>query len=162
MIKSLRAGIPNNLRGRIWKLLSNTKNNDDSIFFKLLEKKNDEDEYLIRKDLDRTNINLENKDHNNSIEVKEKLFNILKAYASYDNQVGYCQGMNFIVSILLSNIVSQTDTFWVFVNLMHDKNLRLYFVNNTPKLIKALEKLSYQIKLKLSDLYDHFEKENVI
>jgi hypothetical protein len=128
----------------------------------LLEKKNDEVEYLIRKDIDRTIIHFENRDHINLIEVKQKLFNILKAYAVYDNQVGYCQGMNFIVSILLSHIVSQTETFWLFVHLMHEKNWRLFFINNTPKLIKVLEKLTHQIKIKLNDLYDHFEKENVI
>lgn len=30
-----------------------------------------------------------------------KLFNVLKAYANYDNEVSYVQGMNYIVALLL-------------------------------------------------------------
>ena len=33
-----------------------------------------------------------------------KLFNVLKAYTSYDPEIGYCQGMNFIASVLLQHI----------------------------------------------------------
>ena len=30
-----------------------------------------------------------------------KLFNVLIAYANYDNEVSYVQGMNYIVALLL-------------------------------------------------------------
>ena len=30
-----------------------------------------------------------------------KLFNVLKAYANYDNEIGYVQGMNYLVALLL-------------------------------------------------------------
>lgn len=33
-----------------------------------------------------------------------KLYNVLKAYSSYDPEVRYCQGMNFIVFIFLKNL----------------------------------------------------------
>ena len=30
-----------------------------------------------------------------------KLYNVLKAYANYDNEVGYVQGMNYLAGLLL-------------------------------------------------------------
>lgn len=30
-----------------------------------------------------------------------KLFNVLKAYANYDNEVGYVQGLNYVVGLML-------------------------------------------------------------
>jgi hypothetical protein len=29
-----------------------------------------------------------------------KLFNVLKAYANYDNEVGYVQGLNYVVGMM--------------------------------------------------------------
>lgn len=54
----------------------------------------------ITKDVDRTLAELglwreDSKCGNN------KLYNVLKAYANYDNEVGYVQGMNYIVGLLL-------------------------------------------------------------
>ena len=57
----------------------------------------------IAKDLQRTVVT--NKDFN--IDYKSgnnKLFNVLNAYAMYDHEVSYCQGMNFIVALLLNNL----------------------------------------------------------
>lgn len=34
---------------------------------------------------------------------QENLFNVLKAYSLHDPQVGYCQGLPFVVAILLLN-----------------------------------------------------------
>jgi len=111
--------------------------------------------------------NTQIKDDGNSFaqllrDKKQKLFNILKAYAIYDPQVGYCQGTNFIVSLILSNISKARSAFWTFTQIMHDKNWRNMFVNNTPKLINSLEKLANNIKSIIPDLYAHFEKENFI
>ena len=35
---------------------------------------------------------------------QENLFNVLKAYSLYDPEVGYCQGLPFVVAILLLNV----------------------------------------------------------
>ena len=41
-----------------------------------------------------------------------KLFNVLKAYANYDNEVGYVQGINYIVGLLLVYIQDEEKVFW--------------------------------------------------
>lgn len=43
---------------------------------------------------------------------------ILKAYSLYDAEIGYCQGMGFIVGILLMNMAPK-DVFCVFVKYVH-------------------------------------------
>jgi hypothetical protein len=45
------------------------------------------------------------------------LFNVMKAYAVMDPEVGYCQGSAFIVGMLLLNMPEE-DAFCVFVKLM--------------------------------------------
>ena len=39
---------------------------------------------------------------------QENLFNVLKAYSLYDTEVGYCQGLPFVVAILLLNVREST------------------------------------------------------
>lgn len=39
---------------------------------------------------------------------------VLKAYSAYDREIGYCQGMNFIVGMLLT-LMTEEETFWVLV-----------------------------------------------
>mmetsp|Transcript_39641 Transcript_39641/g.60697 ORF Transcript_39641/g.60697 Transcript_39641/m.60697 type:complete len:212 (+) Transcript_39641:2519-3154(+) len=57
-------------------------------------------EHLLKKDLERTD--LSNKDFKINYKTgKNPLYNVLNAYAHFDPEVGYCQGMNIITSWLL-------------------------------------------------------------
>ena len=63
-------------------------------------------EKLISKDIGRTFPNhplFKNPDSRGQL----SLFNILRAYANYDQETGYCQGMNFIVGALLMNLTEE-------------------------------------------------------
>ena len=74
-------------------------------FYKL--RRTEEIDYNIKKDLARSdpgNIHWKNK------EVESNpLFNVLNAYASYDPDIGYCQGMNVVVSWILKFTRSATE-----------------------------------------------------
>ncbi|KAH0323969.1 RabGAP/TBC, partial [Aureobasidium melanogenum] len=48
---------------------------------------------------------------------------VLKCYNLYDSEIGYCQGMGFIVGILLMKMDAR-DAFCVFVRLMENHGLR--------------------------------------
>ena len=66
-----------------------------------------------------------------------RLYNVLKAYASYDNEVGYVQGMNYIVAFFLFYLPDPADeerVFWCLHQLMQQRNWRLVFTANFPKL----------------------------
>lgn len=41
-----------------------------------------------------------------------QLSNVLKAFSVYNTQVGYCQGMGFVVALLLMHL-DEEDAFWV-------------------------------------------------
>jgi hypothetical protein len=80
----------------------------------------------IMKDLDRTFPNLPflNKDQYGDIGQKA-LMNILQAFSIYNEKVGYCQSMNFVVGfILLMNGGNEKDAFWLFSTLTKTSKLR--------------------------------------
>ena len=48
------------------------------------------------------------------------LFNILRAYAAIDAEVGYTQGMSGLAALLLM-YMSEEDAFWCLVTLMQEQ-----------------------------------------
>ena len=74
-----------------------------------------------------------------------KLFNVLKAYANYDTEVGYVQGLNYIVALMLFYIDDEEQVFWCFVALMHDRsrNWRMVYTEDFPK-VKSMCKVLEQ------------------
>ena len=135
------------------------KHNQD-IYYKLISADNAEVDKKIWDDVDRT-IMLTDDAVKFLAEKRQKLFNVLKAYSVYDAEVGYCQGTNYIVAVLLSCIKSERAVFWTFFQIMNDKNWRDMFIPGLPKLIRILDTLMLSIKNKLDDLYNHFAKTKV-
>jgi ecotropic viral integration site 5 protein len=82
---------------------------------------------------------------------KNKLYNILKAYSVLDPELGYTQGMNFIVGMLLMNICDEESAFWCFVYIMYPSkplkgvsgqhNWRQIFINHMPMAIYMEKKI---------------------
>ena len=83
----------------------------------LLEYSNLEIEKQIEKDIQRTmsELNLWSED---SMAGNNKLFNVLKAYANYDNEVCYVQSMNYIAGLLLFYIDDEERVFWCLQQVM--------------------------------------------
>lgn len=46
------------------------------------------------------------------------LFNVLLAYANYDTQIGYVQGLNYIAAMLLMHIQEEENVFWCLVSIL--------------------------------------------
>lgn len=78
--------------------------------------------------------------------LQEPLFNVCKAYALYDDAVGYPQGLNFIIMPLLFTM-SEEEAFCLLVKMMHKYHLRELFVNDMPGLHLHL----YQFERLLED-----------
>lgn len=95
---------------------------------------NEDDEFCIGKDLPRTLTYMKefSQDPNSG---KNKLYNVLKAYSSYDIEVGYCQGINYLAAMLLTHVKEEQDAFWCLVFIMTEHNWREIFNHNTPKLL---------------------------
>ncbi|KAJ5564323.1 hypothetical protein N7513_000565 [Penicillium frequentans] len=91
---------------------------------------------------------------------QESLYGLCKAYALYDEAVGYAQGMNFIVMPLLFNM-DEVEAFELLVKLMNKYGLREMFIADMPGLHRSL----YQFERLLEDLepalYCHLRRRGV-
>ncbi|MCJ1309084.1 GTPase-activating protein [Agyrium rufum] len=92
--------------------------------------------------------------------LQEALFGVCKAYALFDEGVGYAQGMNFIVMPLLFNMPEE-EAFCLLVRLMNQYHLRDMFTMEMPGLHLHL----YQFERLLEDhepaLCYHLKKRGV-
>ncbi|VDM18517.1 unnamed protein product, partial [Hydatigera taeniaeformis] len=54
----------------------------------------------------------------NSAGALTRLYNILMTYTFYNPDLGYCQGMNDLLAVIMSVIDSEEDAFWCFAGLL--------------------------------------------
>ncbi|GMJ13615.1 hypothetical protein like AT3G49350 [Hibiscus trionum] len=85
-----------------------------------------------------------------------RLVAILEAYALYDPEIGYCQGMSDLLSPIISVIPEDYKAFWCFVGFM--KKARHNFRLDEMGIRRQLNIISKIIKCKDSHLYRHLEK----
>ncbi|KAL8160579.1 LOW QUALITY PROTEIN: hypothetical protein V2J09_002116 [Rumex salicifolius] len=82
-----------------------------------------------------------------------RLVAILEAYAVYDCEIGYCQGMSDLLSPIISVIEEDYMAFWCFVGFM--KKARHNFRLDEVGIQRQLSLVSKIIKIKDSHLYRH-------
>ncbi|KAK1570906.1 hypothetical protein Q3G72_008865 [Acer saccharum] len=85
-----------------------------------------------------------------------RLVAILEAYALYDPEIGYCQGMSDLLSPIITVITEDHEAFWCFVGFM--KKARHNFRLDEVGIRRQLNIVSKIIKTKDSHLYKHLEK----
>ncbi|KAL8708511.1 MAG: hypothetical protein Q9225_007588 [Loekoesia sp. 1 TL-2023] len=92
--------------------------------------------------------------------LQDGLFGVCKAYALFDEGVGYAQGMNFLAMPLLFNMPEE-EAFCLLVRLMNHYQLRDMFIQDMPGLHLHL----YQFERLLEDfepaLYCHLHRRGV-
>ncbi|KAL5071262.1 hypothetical protein RYX36_022149 [Vicia faba] len=85
-----------------------------------------------------------------------RLVAILEAYALYDPEIGYCQGMSDLLSPIVSIISEDHEAFWCFVGFM--KKARQNFRLDEVGIRRQLELVAKIIKYKDAHLFKHLEK----
>ncbi|XP_042506216.1 rab GTPase-activating protein 22-like isoform X2 [Macadamia integrifolia] len=85
-----------------------------------------------------------------------RLVAILEAYALYDSEIGYCQGMSDLLSPIIAVIEEDHEAFWCFVGFM--KKARHNFRLDEVGIRRQLNIISKIIKCKDSHLYRHLQK----
>ncbi|XP_044484982.1 rab GTPase-activating protein 22-like isoform X2 [Mangifera indica] len=85
-----------------------------------------------------------------------RLVAILEAYALYDPEIGYCQGMSDLLSPIASILEEDHEAFWCFVGFM--KKARHNFRLDEVGIRRQLSIVSKIIKSKDIHLYRHLEK----
>jgi len=118
-------------------------------------------ENLIIKDIQRSME--ENKLFNK--EINDSLYRILRAMALIDNEMSYCQGMNFICGfMLLVGEGNEIDSFFLLMSLFsqtfNDKKfgIRGFYLDKFPLLGLYLYIFKYLLNKKLNKISEHFKK----
>jgi hypothetical protein len=84
----------------------------------------------------------------------------VKAYSLYDEECGYCQGMQFVVGPLLLNMPVE-EAFSTLVRLMKSYDLRGHFVPNMPALQLRLFQFERLLEEMLPLLHRHLVRSGV-
>jgi len=114
LTRKIQGGIPDALRGMVWILICKGKNPDlEKTYANLISKSTPFDK-MITRDLARTFPKHEHFQRRDGL-GQESLYNVLKAYSLYDPEVGYCQGISFIVAPLLLNVCNFKLIFYVML-----------------------------------------------
>jgi hypothetical protein len=98
-----KGGIPSPIRGLVWQIIA--KSRDSSEEYKELLLLSSPFEKQITRDLTRT---FPNHPYFMQETGRRALFNVAKAYSLFDQEVGYCQGLAFIIGCLLLHVQQQT------------------------------------------------------
>ncbi|CAG8983045.1 hypothetical protein HYALB_00006073 [Hymenoscyphus albidus] len=92
--------------------------------------------------------------------LQEGLFGVCKAYALFDEAVGYAQGMNFLAMPLLFNM-PEDEAFCLLVRLMNKYKLRDLFINEMPGLHMHLFLFERLLEDFEPALYCHLQRRQV-
>ncbi|KAF8274527.1 RabGAP/TBC, partial [Lactarius quietus] len=159
LARAIESGIPSNLRGMVWQLMSASKDPEmEATYLKMLKETSPHEKAIIR-DLGRTSTFPQHEFFTDGQGIgQENLFNVLKAYSIYDPQVGYCQGLPFVVAVLLLNMPDE-EAFCLLVRLMHSYDLRGHFLPEMPKLqLRLFDRLVEEL---IPVLHVHFLRQGV-
>ncbi|OMJ84266.1 hypothetical protein SteCoe_14689 [Stentor coeruleus] len=96
----------------------------------------------------------------NTKEGEDSLRRVLVAYCKYDPNLGYVQGMNYIVGALLWHC-TEVDAFWIFVGLMEKHELRDTYLPSFPGLSKHCQIIQLLTLEQLPNLHRHFAQFDV-
>lgn len=116
----IRSGVPVHFRPLLWQCLAKVETSDAREQYADLMKMSSPCEKVIRRDIDRTYPHHEFFKEKHGL-GQESLFNVIKvgeikekismdhlfflqAYSLYDREVGYCQGIGFIVGLFLMHV----------------------------------------------------------
>ncbi|CAI4052499.1 hypothetical protein N7582_005466 [Saccharomyces uvarum] len=146
-------GIPPQIRGIIWQLMTNSKSREMEDIYETLLDTESPHEATIRRDLRRTKFVPEDK--------MESLFKIIKVYSVYDPDVGYTQGMGFIAAPLLINCENEAESFGLMVGLMKNYGLRELFLPGMPGLMLMLYQFDRLLEEHSPTLYNRLTREGV-
>ena len=94
----------------------------------------------------------------NDLMPPQLLKNILKSYAYYNLEVGYCQGMNYIVGTIYLQVQNEELAFKILVALIDKFQMKNLFISSLPKLKQFFYQLDRIIGLFLPELHEKFKE----
>ena len=140
-----KPNIKKEVRLNIWNnLLKIPKIKQEYNYKEILTKTNDEKaKYEIKIDIERTAVNPDN------VELHRKILSdILYAISQCNGDIKYCQGMNFIAS-LLYEVFGEEDTFYIFLSFFKNTDYPIIFAKDLKKL-----KVFFYVFNRIMQLYE--------
>lgn len=93
------------------------------------------------------------------LEGNNPLYNVVNAYAHYDSEIGYCQGICFIAALLLHYLKDEEQSFYCLIHVLKVHDWRGCFAEETPKLIAFLDFLDCVLESAYDEIYQHIMNE---
>ncbi|CAF3841185.1 unnamed protein product [Rotaria magnacalcarata] len=154
----IRAGVPVHFRPLVWQCLAKVETSNAKEKYIDYMKMTSSCEKVIRRDISRTYPEHELFKEKHGI-GQERLFNVIKAYSLFDREVGYCQGIGFIVGLLLMHMPEE-EAFAVLVSIMQDFSMRDMYKPDMYSLGLCIYQLECMVQEFLPELYRHLQAEN--
>eukprot|EP00051_Salpingoeca_urceolata_P034851 m.27040 g.27040 ORF g.27040 m.27040 type:complete len:629 (-) comp8427_c0_seq2:123-2009(-) len=84
------------------------------------------------------------------------LSDVLLTYCAYDADLGYVQGMNDLLAVILTVVEDEVDAFWCFANLM--EKMQTNFAMDQLGMTQQLEQLCSLLRFVDPEFMDYLEK----
>ncbi|KAI9249642.1 rab-GTPase-TBC domain-containing protein [Sporodiniella umbellata] len=156
----VRQGIPPSIRGMTWQLITKAKEDGALLLqYRHLLTRTSAYDKMIQRDLARTF-----PDHaffkDPEGQGQSGLYRVIRAFSLYDTNVGYCQGLGFIVGPLLLNMPEE-EAFCVLIKLMNSYGLRSHFTPEMEGLQLRLYQFDMLVKEHVPRVSRHFEQQGI-
>lgn len=160
VLQLVRKGIPDVLRCQIWQMMAGLTEESELLnSYPYLTKKESPQEQVILWDVTRTFPAHEFFQEGGG-QGQNALYNISKAYSVYDEEVGYCQGLSFLIAVFLLH-VPEEQAYCLLVKIMYDYGHRDMFKDSFDSLHQSFYVLDHLMENSMQDLYLHLRAVNV-
>eukprot|EP00347_Sterkiella_histriomuscorum_P000255 403376585 len=88
----------------------------------------------------------------------EQLRRVLLAIGYVVPEVGYCQGMNFIASVLITVLENEEQAFWAFLEMLITRDMKTLFLPGVPELHLKNFQMAQLIKFHMPKLFSHLRQ----
>ncbi|GAM20985.1 hypothetical protein SAMD00019534_041600 [Acytostelium subglobosum LB1] len=91
---------------------------------------------------------------------KQDLLDVLQSYSYHNANVGYCQGMSYIVGVFLMYLTKE-EAFWMLVALLERDNAMGFYISGMPKLLHDAKLFLHVLEIENNELAQHLKKNGI-